>query len=48
VKAEPQWAGGGRGVRVSVRRAGGERRAAGARVGSDSSGRVGHGGADLS
>jgi hypothetical protein len=39
---------GGRGVGVSVRRAGGERQAAGTRVGSDGSGHTGHGGTDLS
>jgi hypothetical protein len=39
---------GGRGVGVSVRRVGGERQAAGTRVGSDDGGHTGHGGADLS
>jgi hypothetical protein len=42
------WASGGWGVGVSVRRVGGKRRAAGARVGSGGGGRAGRGGADLS
>jgi hypothetical protein len=41
-------AGGGPGIGVSVRRAGGEHRAVGARVRSDGGGCAGHGDVDLS